>query len=220
MTALTVGDIFARVQNIFGDVNGIQITEAKVIIWINDAQREAVMQHEGLLVAEAFIDTVAEQQVYTLPEDLFALSHLYAKSNNTYYNVKYMSTTEFDEYINGWSGDIYGPGMPLVWTRVKNGEVTLFPKPDIATVDGIKIIYSRYPVNVTVTASEIDLPDYYHAFVEHFCMMKAYEMDEDWEASDRKAALLQSNLDFNNGRESWFGKDSYPAITPKFEDYF
>lgn len=220
MTALTVGDIFTRVTNVFGDVNGIQVTEAMVIIWINDAQREAVMQHEGLLTTEAFIDTIVEQQVYTLPEDLFSLTHAYYKDNGTFYNLRYLTVAEFDEYINGWSGDHYGPGIPLVWTRVKNGEITLFPAPDTAVTGGLKLIYSRYATNVTATASEIDLPDYYHSFVEHFCMMKVYEMDEDWEASDRKAALLQSNLDFNNGRESWFGKDSYPAIIPKIEDYY
>lgn len=216
----TVSDIFTRVKNLFGDQDGTQITEAMCINWINDAQKEAVMQHENLHPEEAFINTVDGTQVYTLPADLLSLTHVWYSDGDTYFVLKWMSPTEFNEYIDGWSGSAYyGEGFPLVYTRIKESEITLFPIPDTSVTNGLKVVYSRYPVDVSVSGSTIDLPKYYDQFVEHFCMMKAYELDENWEASDRKAALVQNTLDFNNNREAWYGRERYPSVMPVAEDY-
>lgn len=216
---MNVNDVFQRVKDSFGDEAAVQITEAKVVRWINDAQREAVMQHEGLLTTDGFIDVVADTQVYALPEDLFTLSHVYYMADDTYYKLRYLSTAEMNEYVDGWSGEDYGTGTPLVFTKGSNNrEIALFPVPDTSKTSGIKVTYSRHATDVSTRNSEIDLPSYYHSYIEHFCMMKAYEMDEDWEASDRKAQIIQGTLDFNNNRESWFGRDTYPAVIPSWED--
>jgi hypothetical protein len=50
-------------------------------------------------------------------------------------------------------------------------------------------------------------------------MMKAYEMDEDWDSADRKAQLIQSTIDFNNSREGWFGRETYPVVSTNYQDY-
>lgn len=217
---MLVSEIFTRVKNLFGDQDGIQVTEAMCINWINDAQKEAVMQHDNLLMEEAFINVVDGTQTYALPADLLTLNHLWYSDGDTYYVLKWMSPTEFNEYIDGWAGTAhYGEGFPLVYTRIKENEVTLFPVPDTSTTNGLKVVYARYPTDVTVSGSTIDLPKYYDQYVEHFCMMKAYELDENWEASDRKAALVQNTLDFNNNRDAWFGRERYPSVMPVAEDY-
>lgn len=220
---MNVDDIFTRVKRSFGDESAVQVTEADVLRWINDSQREAVMQHEGLLQTLSYIGTNDSVGEYTLPTDLFTLSHVYYRQNvsstESYFTLRFMSLTEMSEYIDGWDGDQYSTGVPQIYTRVNEEMITVFPRPDHDDVNGIKVIYSRYPVDVDSTASPLDLPVYYHAYIEAFCMMKAYEMDEDWESSDKKAAFIQSTLDFNNNRESWFGHESYPAVTVLPEDY-
>lgn len=220
MADLTVGDIFTRVKDLFGDQDGVQITEAMVIRWINDAQREAVMQHEGLLTTEGFISTVLNQQDYTLPTDLFTLTHLYYKDDDTYYMLRYMPVLAMNKYADGWDGEDYGTGYPVAYTRPIDGTISLFPIPDKSVTNGLKLEYSRYPTDVVDSTSALDLPQYYHSYIEDFVLMRAYELDENWEASDRKAAILQAKLDFNNNRESWFGRDTYPSVIPMTEDYF
>lgn len=215
MTALTVSKVFTRVQNLFGDTDQIQITEAMVIDWINDAQREAVMQHEALLPEETTIAAVADQSTYSLPSDLFTLRHVYFDG----YMIKYMTQLELNERVDGWRNPDLFPSavLPVAYTRVKDNEIILFPAP---TESGtITVVYSRYSQDVTTTADPIDLPEYYHSYVEHFCMMKAYELDENWDASDRKASILQKTLDFNNAKETWFGRDTFPHVTVMPEDY-
>ena len=64
---MNVGDVLTRVRRTFGDEAGIQITQDDVIRWINDAQREAVMQNEGLLQKVGYVASTADTQEYTLP---------------------------------------------------------------------------------------------------------------------------------------------------------
>lgn len=219
MAGLTVSDIFTRVKDLFGDQNGTQITEAMVIRWINDAQREAAMQHDNMLPAESFVDVVQGTAEYALPSGLIALRHVQYKVDSSYYRLQYMTTQQMAEYIdNYYDGSEYGEGVPTVWTREKEGYIRIFPNPNLSTTSGIRFLYSRYPTSVTTSASDIDLPEYYDSYVEHFCMMKAYELDENWEAADRKAQIIQNTLDFNNNRESYFGKGTYPTITTQWED--
>lgn len=219
MGSLTVGEIFTRVKNLFGDQDGLQITEAMCINWINDAMREAVMQHDNLFPEEAFIATVVDQSDYSLPSDLLSLTHVWYTDNDTYYVLKWLSPTEFNEYIDGFTGDYYGAGFPLVYTRFTNGTIKLFPKPDVSTANGLKIVYNRYHTPVAASGDTPETPQYYDSYLEHFCMMKAYELDENWEASDRKAQLVQNTLDFNNNRDAWYGRETYPTVMPVAEDY-
>lgn len=222
MTAFTVSDIFTRVQRSFGDESAVQVTEADVLRWINDAQREAVMQHEGLLMSTSTLDTTADTAEYTLPATCFTLHHVEYRDSTTtsYYPLRWIPEAAANQYAAGWDGNDYSSGVPQVYLKITNDKIILFPRPDKTVTAGIKLTYSRYPVDLTSNSDSIDLPHYYHAYVEHFCMMKAYEMDEDWESADRKAQLIQSTLDFNNNRESWFGRESYPAVTPILEDYW
>lgn len=220
---LTVSDILTRVQRTFGDESAVQVTEADVIRWINDACREAVMQHENLLQTSAFMDSVQGQREYLNPADAFTInSILYRDSNDvnaSYYALRFLGQTEMTQLADGWQGNDFGTGVPQVFVRSDAGKFAVFPAPDTNRTNGIKVIYARYANDVATSADPIDLPPYYHSYVEHFCMMKAYEMDEDWESADRKAQLIQSTLDFNNNREGWFGRESYPVIATGYGDY-
>ena len=214
----SVSDIFTRVQRTFGDESAVQVTEADIIRWINDAQREVVMQHEGLLFKEDFLSSVAGTAEYATPSDLFTLTHVSYSDGGAFYPLKYIPKSALNQYVPGWDGSVH-VGYPKLFTKDENNKIIFYPTPDKTLTDNIKLEYSRYPTDLVDSGDAIDLPPYYHSYVEHFCMMKAYEMDEDWEAVGVKAALVQSTIDFNNNRESWFGRETYPSVTANAEDY-
>jgi hypothetical protein len=219
----SVQDIVTRVQRAFGDESAVQVTNDDIFRWINDACREVVMQHENLLQATGLIDCVAGQSEYNQPVDCFTVnSILFRQSddvNGSYYSLRYLGPAQLTQMADGWQGNAYGTGVPQIFTRSSGGKFAIFPTPDVSRVGAIKVIYARYALDVTSLASNIDLPAYYHSYVDNFCMMKAYEMDEDWESADRKAQLIQSTINFNNGREMWFGRETYPTISVNYEDY-
>lgn len=218
---MNIANVISRIQRQFGDESGVQVTEADVLRWINDAQNEAVLQHSNLLMSSATVATVANQQAYNLPAGLLDVKMIRYKTNSTdlsSYPMRFLTTQELDEYFATWNGTDY-LGEPLYFTRGANQtQFRVFPVPD-HSLGTFTLEFSRYPVDVTTAADTIDLPVYYHPYVIEFCLMKAYEMDEEWDAMDRKAAYVQSTLDANFGRDETFGKNSYPSVTPVSEDY-
>lgn len=216
---LTVSDIYDRVKRTFGDESAVQVTEADIIRWINDAQREAVMQNEGLLQKVDYISTVADTKEYTLPTDLFTLSHVYVKdsSETAYYALRWLALRQFSEYVDGWDGNAV-ESIPLIYTQQQKDKIVIYPIPQSSVANGLKLIYSRYPDDVVNSASTLDLPPYFHSYIVNFCLMQAYEMDEDWESASQKAQQVQGDLDFNNNRQFWFGRDTYPTISTNFDD--
>lgn len=223
MTAgvLTVQDVIDRVQRTFGDESAAQVTQADIIRWINDAQREAVMQNEGLLTTIGYVNTVAGTGEYSLPTDLFVLTHAYVKdsTSTSYYAIKWLPLVEFTEQADGWDSTSVTNAYPLVFTQQQKDKILLFPKPVASVAQGLKVIYSRYAVDVVDTSSTIDLPPYLHTFVVNFCLMQAYEMDEDWESAQQKAQQVQGDLDFNNSRQYWFGRETYPSVSTTYQDF-
>ena len=216
---LSVADVITRVQRTFGDESSAQVTQADIIRWINDAQREAVMQNEGLLTTTGFVNTVAGTDEYSLPSDCFVLLHVFVKdgASAAYYAVKWLALAEFTQQIDGWDGAGLS-SYPVVFTQENRDKLTLFPLPTTSVAQGIKLIYGRYATDVVDTNSTIDLPVYLHNYVVNYCLLQAYEMDEDWEAAQQKASQIQGDLDFNNNRQFWFGRESYPAISTDFQD--
>lgn len=216
---MIVSDIVTRVQRQFGDESGVQVTETDVIRWINDSQQEAVLQHTFLLYQTATSPTVAGQQQYATPSDCIDIKTVRYKeaSSLSFLPLKYYNTKEMDEYIFNWQGTDF-TGEPEIWTKGNNNQtIALFPVPD--AVGTLQFEYGRYPTPVITAADALDLPPYYHQYITEFCLMKAFEMDEEWEAMDRKAAYVQSTLDANFARDEQFGKDVYPSVVPSSGDY-
>ena len=214
-----VSDVLTRVRRTFGDESSAQITQSDVIRWINDAQREAVMQNEGLLQKIGYIASVAGTTTYDVPSDMFVLSHMYFRESATsaYYVLKWMSLKDFSEYVDGWDGSDLS-GIPLIYTQQEDGKFTVFPKPQASVANGFKLIYSRYATDVVDANSTIDLPPYLTNYVTNYCLMQAYEMDEDWESAEKKQQQIQGDLDFNNNRKFWFGRDAYPSVQVGYAD--
>jgi hypothetical protein len=216
---LSVSDVFNRVKRTFGDEAAVQVTEDDIIRWINDAQREAVMQNEGLLQTVGYLSTTADTKEYTLPADLFTLHHVYLKDTDTgaYYALRWLPLVQFTEYVDGWDGNSVS-AIPLVYTQQQSGQILIYPPPQASVANGVKLVYSRYAEDVVDSSSVLDLPPYFHTYIVNFCLMQAYEMDEDWESAQNKAQQVQGDLDFNNNRQFWFGRETYPTVSTKYED--
>lgn len=230
-SAYSVSDITIRVQRLFGDESGVQVQQSDIFNWINDAMKEVCMQHENLLPTEANFDSVAGQQDYVLPNNCFTINNIWSQpsGSGSYYTLRPMAQAELDQVADGWQGTDYGSSTPEIFTILSDSAavflestvwptIRVFPAPDTSLTNAFKINYARYPQPVAQTSDFIELPPYYHNYVMEFCMMRAYEMDEDWTGADRKGQIIQSTIDFNNGRQAWFGRSTYPTISPRYGD--
>lgn len=217
---MNLSDIKLRVKRQFGDESGVQITDDDIMRWANDGQRDIVLRNESVLQTTSTTNSVEGQQAYGFPANLLVLRSIHYKrvdGDQGFYKLQGMSYTEFDEHIDGWDGTTYNPGYPMVYTTYAD-QILLFPVPVSSETDNIKIIYSRQPTELTSDVDEIDLPVAYHNTVVDYCLTKAYQLDEDWNAAGYLAQEYTSSVNLNKERENWGNQEVYPRITVDIED--
>ena len=85
---------------------------------------------------------------------------------------------------------------------------------------GLKIYYTRKPVDVVNPSDTPDLPELYHETLVKFCLLRAYGLDSDYYAQQLASGELDSDIMTLRGRESWKQQETYPTITVRSEDYY
>ena len=94
----------------------------------------------------------------------------------------------------------------------------IFPVPTSILVGAIKFYYNRLPTDVSDNADTPEIPVLYHSVLVDYCLIQAYEMDEDPELSVAKQAAVDRDIATLRGRTDWKQQDFYPVITVLPED--
>ena len=209
---MNVEDVANRVRRTFGDDAGVQITDADIFRWVNDAQLQISIDNEELLETVATADIIAGQADYSVPPNMNVLrSCMY---NN--FKIKGLSFADFNEYLDGFKASTsqggYGEGKPEVF-MVYGGTITLFPTPNQSITSGLRIYYSRHPESVANFADNLTVPDRYHNSVVEFCLQRAYEMDENPDMAAYKKSEYSAQIQKLKDQEKWTSSEYYPRIT-------
>lgn len=215
---MLVSEIMTRVRRVFGDESAVQITDADMVRWINDGMRDIVLRNEDLLEKTAVQASVANQQEYNLPADYLVLKFIQYRETGTtsYLKLKGLRVTEFNEYLDGWSGDT-SRGTPQCYT-IHAGKIILFPIPSVSATDAIKTYYNRIPTDVILNTDIPEIPTLYHSTLVKYCLQQAYELDEDPESANAKSEQVAADIDMLRGREDWKAQERYPTITVLVDD--
>lgn len=211
---MNLSDVKIRVKRQFGDESAVQVTDADITRWANDAQRYIVLNNEGLLESIATLDALNGVQSYTLPIDCLILKSVTYKTpaNGSYFHLVGYPLQQFDTYIDGWDGNSYGTADPNIYTVFSN-QLRLFPIPNIDAPAGIKFFYSRSPVDLVNDVDNVDLPLVYHNAIVDFCLSRAYEMDEDWYSSSQKQGQVADVIHKARNRDGWGNQERYQTVT-------
>ncbi|MFG2268109.1 DUF6682 family protein [Streptomyces sp. NPDC048720] len=209
---MNVADVANRVRRIFGDDDGVQITDDDIFRWVNDAQLEISTENEELLETVATSDIVSAQAEYTMPTDCNVLRSL--MYNNM--RIRGLSFAEFNEYLDGFkvpqNQGGYGNARPEVY-MVYGGIITLFPTPNENIINGLRIYYSKHPASVGNMADGLGVPDRYHNSIVQFCLQQAYEMDENADMAAFKGNQFSAHLQKLKDQEKRASTEYYPTIT-------
>jgi hypothetical protein len=215
---MIVSDVSTRVKRQFGDESGVQVTDADIIRWINDAQRDIAYTQE-ILESIATQVSVANQEKYTLPPDMINLRSVY------YANAKLqvLSLQDYDNYVTSYTNptgtvtqNAVLTGVPEVF-YVWGTELSMYPIPSAAGVT-IKLYFSKFPPDVVNQASTLSLPNKYDNRVVEYCLQQAYELDENFEASNLKGSQFANSLTQMGEDAQWTEHTAYPMIAVQPED--
>lgn len=205
MTGAAVAD---RVKRQFGDESGVQVVDADIIRWINDAQRE-IARVNSLLQAVGTINVVSGQTEYPFPSNVLNLISLkYNGKKLQGYNL-----LDFEEYLLNSDPLAEAVGDPTLFVIERNNIIRLYPTPDVNLTNGLRIVYIARPTDIAVLGDNLTLPDEYFNRIVEYVLQQAYELDEDWNAAANKAAQFTGGLSLLQESQAWDRRETYPTIT-------
>jgi hypothetical protein len=180
-----VNDVMIAVKRAFGDESGVQLQDSDIIMWINSAQAEINKRNKVMKAKSTQASTIGQSD-YTFP----AANILQIES--LHYNgmlLPNMSLAQAEEDFLASNTPI--TGEPVLWYEF-GGTFTLYPTPP--TTQQIALYYTMVPDKVTIATDLLKLPDKYYEQIVAYVLQQAYEMDEDWNASQAKATQFNDAL--------------------------
>lgn len=201
----TAQDIIDSVFRQFGDESGAQITQADVIRWINEAQRDVVVNNREVNQAIAEFGVTAGTTIY----DVGMLIPDLLRIHSLAYNNKLLTMLTFEEAQAKMLKED-ATGGPSYWFKFA-GQLNLWPAPTEDLESAIKIYYNRSPSLVTQGTDVLSVPENYYEAVNSFCLGKAYELDGDAQMLGIKKEDYNRNLTVNS-MDHYSSHRDFPVI--------
>lgn len=211
----TGDDVAFRVRSSFGDFSGAQLSDAAILSWINDGQRE-IVNSNTILRATKYSDIIKGQQDYTFPEDkVLAIEAVYVEG----YPVDNVSPQASREYIKKLDPAMQlKANRPEIWYE-RAGVISFYPVPNENIENGLKLEYVKNPTNLTLLSNPLGIPDRYFNELVHYVTSNALEADENYDAAAYKLQQFRFGLDRLNNKDNVSQIDLYPQMLPDPDDY-
>lgn len=200
---MNFADIKIRVQKIFGDESGAQIDSADILRWANDAQIEIAKNTEGLdgPYTTPTLDGVA---AYALPVDFLLVRRVTFDG----YHLERKTAEQLD-LVNPNRDVSTSTGKP-VYYYTRSRSIYLYPVP--GPVGTLKLTYVKRPADLVDDTSIPNLPVEMHEDIVRYCLMRAKELDSDWEAARYLSNDLSARLGESRHLVQNQNADSYPVV--------
>lgn len=223
---MLTSEIMSQVKRRFADEAGIIIIDQDIFDWINEASREIARVTEsntstltadgttyngsgGLNIPQAMLFKYATYN--NLPLEFTTIEDL----QNTFGDLTTaVDGTPLYYYLDHWGQDSTDPGV-TVQTVVK-----LYPAPPSDSTS-IVVNYLKSPTKITTSAGVLDVPLAFHGGIMNFCLARANERVQNWQAFGEYMEAFNQSL-AQNRYEALSQEDSYPVIRddPTLEPYW
>ncbi len=205
----TLNDIIRHVKRQFGDEASVQVSDEDIAAWTNQGQAEIFNRVEPIK-SSINTDLIAGQAIYEFPADVSRVQAIYVNG----LPIEQLSTQEAEEYVLKNDPNSTVTGQPQIWSEWA-GSFTFYPIPEVGGT--IQLRYIRKPTQVTLDAVALSVPDPFYNRLLEYVLQQAYELDENFTASQLKGDQFANNLVTQPNRES-VSSNTYPTITVLDED--
>jgi hypothetical protein len=200
-----VQDVIRNVQRSFGDESGVQLQNADIFMWVNDACDEIVKRNR-INKAKSSSSSISGQADYSFSTlSIMQVEAIHFGGQR----IPNMSFAEAEEQVIG-RDSVPMQGTPVCWYEWA-GTFSFYPVPDSVAV--IDIYYTAQPTRVVATTDLLPLPDKYYTDIVNYVLLKAYEMDEDPQMSQLKGQQFDASLAAMGEEEREAQNMTYPTIT-------
>jgi len=204
----TVQDVFDYVKRIFGDEAGVQLSNADIIRWINEAQEDINIANKALQ-AVATTPLVAAQSDYTVSgvtPKIYEVNSLLIDGRR----IGNIPISQAEESISLADPEGTETGAPQFWYEWAN-TIKFWPVPNAPGT--ISIRYIAVPAEVTSSTDTLSLRDEYFMDIVNYVLKQAYEMDENPEMMQLKAQEFNQSISERGEKETNAQHMTYPVMT-------
>lgn len=212
---MLASSIITDVLTIFGDVNNIQVEEADIIRWINDAQLAVVNKTECLVKDESPATTlVVGTARYAIPTDFLKFKRVVV--DGRVLDIAPAALLDHVSRLRHSSGS-GETGPPRFYYR-EGGYVNLYPIPD--AVYSYVLTYVNRPATITAGSDSLTIREEYCATVKKACLARVYELDDNFDQASKKEKEFEREVDEDASDEKNAYADSYPSVRPVGDDWW
>lgn len=202
---MNVSEVSTRVKIQFGDESGVQIDDNRIIGWINDALREFAVQNK-LFQTRAVVTMTPGLQAYLLPDNLLRLHSV----KIDYKNLTEKSIVEIDEVIET-ADNPSNTSDTAYYYWIYGDSINLYPIP--TNPSQLMIYYSKIPDEITDVTSTLPIAEEYRSRLVEYCLVQAYELDENFQAAQLKDQQVRTGLQDMRDAQQAPNDAIYPSIT-------
>ena len=207
----TFGALALDVKRVFGDESGVQLDNADIQRWANAAQMEIVTNNKAIKAKSTLITTPGLSK-YLFPDVNIQQIESLHYDNAPIPNVPF---AQAETQIITADPSQAESGAPMLWYEW-DGEMTLWPVPNDAR--SLTLYYTAYPEELTGISDELlSVPDKFYNAVVDYVLMKCYEMDEAFDASQLAEQRFRSAIDSQMEDERQAAHMTYPVIIDVFD---
>lgn len=204
----TFGALAQDIKRTFGDESGVQLDNSDIQRWANAAQQEIVNSNKAIK-AKATVSSVIGQAAYSFPSTVSIQQIESLHYDNV--RVENVPFADAERLIISQDPGQAETGDPVIWYEWA-GEFTFWPKPDAAK--DIALYYTAYPVELTGDVTQLlSVPDKFYNAVVDYILSKAYEMDEDMQASQMAEQRFRAALENQMEDERQASHMTYPVLS-------
>lgn len=197
-----------KVRRLFGDENNIVIDRQDIVDWTNAAMVDIARTTQCL----PFDKT---QAANTFPVTLADFISMYRVTYGTAATPKSFTTLEqIDAEFVGSAA----VGQPKRY-YIRGNKVYLHPTPETGDTTTVTLTYNRMPTELTLVATDpIDVPISYHEDLVRYCLARAYEKNENYQAQETSEAAYATGLNQRIWEKNQ-ADESFPFVRPDPMDY-
>lgn len=180
----TVNEVAQATRRQFGDDAGVQIDDADIIRWVNDAQ-DVISSRNRFLKATSVVLSEPNRSSYRWPTERIL------QVESVHFDGRKIPNVPFAAAEDRFSTTDTTTGVPQFWYEWA-GKFIFYPAP--SEQKEITLYLTLKPTPVTTLADTLSVPDHYFVDIVRYVLTQAYEMDEDWEAVKAKQDQFDSSV--------------------------
>jgi len=199
MASVTTGaNILSRVEGTLQDTSNVRWTEAELLNYINDAQREITNVQPGATALHANVQLVTGTK-QAIPSDGLKLISVIRNMSDASGGatggraIRLVSWDILDTQDPDWhdptvTGDATHGTTPKHFLVDENDPLNYYIYPGIAGNAYVEIVYSQRPTDLANTSATIAVPDNYSNAIIDYTLFRAFSKDAEFAGNAQRAA--------------------------------